>query len=144
MPPWDTFSLPCLFIPNCSPAPSARLQPHPVLLPSDPAGTYHHVPARHRPQGYCTTGGRAGGTTCMHPRTHLCTHGLGRPRSRWLEFVRSQESINFLKCALVGYPIMSSHCHSAVCTPVHTLFWRTNMKTSGPLPITCTPRKCCS
>lgn len=48
-------------MPACSPLPpipSAGLQPHPVILPSDPAGAHHHVPACHRPQGHCTTGGR--------------------------------------------------------------------------------------
>jgi hypothetical protein len=40
------------------PVPSAGLQPYPVVFPSDPAGAYHHVPACHRPQGHCTTGGR--------------------------------------------------------------------------------------
>lgn len=48
-------------MPACSPlppVPSVGLQPHPVILPSDPAGAHHHVPTCHRPQGHCTTGGR--------------------------------------------------------------------------------------
>lgn len=42
-----------------SPPLSAGLQPHPVLLPSDPARAHHHVQACHRTQGHCTAGGQA-------------------------------------------------------------------------------------
>lgn len=49
-------------------APSARLQPHSVLLPSDPAGAHHHVPARHRSQGHRAAGGRPPGAACTQGR----------------------------------------------------------------------------
>lgn len=49
-------------------ASSARLQPYSVLLPSDPAGAHHHVPARHWSQGHGAAGGRPPGAACTQGR----------------------------------------------------------------------------
>lgn len=45
---------------SCCFFPSAGLQPHPVLIPSDFVGTHHHVQAGHGTQSHGPAGGKVG------------------------------------------------------------------------------------
>lgn len=105
---------------HCPVAPSARLQPHPVVLPSDPAGAHHHVQARHGTQGHCAARGEAAGAA----------------RAGWVG-LRSRRAggCTFAQCASSGHPSVSFHCPLAVQDPGWApLIKQSDTDIRGPFP----------